>query len=260
MERESLITILVGVTLALAFINTYSIIGIGQQLNAVQGAVVLANNGSGNAGAGTGIGGTGGAGTGDAGGAKAAEPLPAQGGSAPAQKVSADDDAVLGSANAPVEIIEFSDYQCPFCGSFVTQTLPSLKQKYIDTGKVKLIYRDFPLPFHANAQKAAEAAECAGEQGKYYEMHDKIFGNQSAITVPDLKNYAAQIGLDTAKFNTCLDSGAMASEVTKDLADGTAYGVSGTPTFFINGRELVGAQPFSAFETAINAELARVGN
>jgi protein-disulfide isomerase len=171
-------------------------------------------------------------------------------------EVSADDDAVLGDENAPITIIEFSDYECPFCARFYLNTLPRLKSEYIDTGKVKLIYRDFPLSsIHPNAQKAAEAAECAEEQGKYYEMHDKIFENQQAITTTDLKKYANEIGLDTNTFNVCLDSGEMAGEVQKDFQDGQLAGVRGTPTFFINGKPLVGAQPFEAFQQIIEGEL-----
>ena len=167
-----------------------------------------------------------------------------------------DDDSVKGDADAPVTIVEFSDYECPFCGKFYTQTYPQLVQKYIDTGKVKLVFRDFPLSFHPNAQKAAEAAECAGEQGKYYEMHDKIFDNQQALSVTGYKQWASEIGLDTAKFNSCLDSGQMASEVQKDFQDGQAAGVRGTPAFLVNGKLISGAQPFQVFEQVIEAELA----
>ena len=169
--------------------------------------------------------------------------------------VSEDDDAVLGNENAPVTIIEFSDYECPFCARFFSGAYSQIKEKYIDTGKVKLIYRDFPLSFHPNAQKAAEAAECAGDQNKYYEMHDKIFENQQAITTTDLKNYAKEIDLNLQDFNACLDSGEMASEVRKDFQDGQSAGVQGTPTFFINEQKIVGAQPFSAFEEIIEGEL-----
>lgn len=168
---------------------------------------------------------------------------------------SADDDAVKGDENAPVTIIEFSDYECPFCGRWWQQTLPELEEKYIKTGKVKHVYRDFPLGFHKKAQKAAEAAECAGEQGKYFEMHDKLYENQQALSVDDLKQYAADIGLDTEQFNTCLDSGAMEEEVKKDFADGSKYGVRGTPAFFVNGVKIEGAHPFSVFEEVIEAEL-----
>lgn len=166
-----------------------------------------------------------------------------------------DDDAVKGNPKAPVTIVEFSDYECPFCVRFYEQTLKSIEDKYIKTGKVKLIYRDFPLNFHPKAQKAAEAAECAGEQGKYYEMHNKLFeeGVQGGVTA--FKKYAQDLNLDTTKFNACLDQGKMAAEVRKDAADGQKLGVSGTPAFFINGKEIVGAQPFAVFEQAIEEQL-----
>jgi protein-disulfide isomerase len=167
-----------------------------------------------------------------------------------------DNDAVKGDKNAPVTIVEFSDYECPFCGKFYSQTLPQIEEKYIKTGKVKLIYRDYPLGFHAQAQKAAEAAECAGEQGKYYEMHNLLFEKGVAGGVSSFKAYAKEIKLDTAKFDQCLDSGKMSSEVQKDAADGGKYGVQGTPAFFINGKLLSGAQPYSVFQQAIEAELS----
>ncbi|MFH1276388.1 MAG: thioredoxin domain-containing protein [Candidatus Woesearchaeota archaeon] len=166
-----------------------------------------------------------------------------------------DDDAVEGNPNAPVTIVEFSDYECPFCGRFYSQTYGQLKAKYIDTGKVKLVFRDFPLSFHAQAQKAAEAAECAGEQDKYYEMHDLLFEKGVSGGVNAFKSYAAELGLDTTAFNTCLDSGQMASEIRKDFSDGSRAGVKGTPAFFINGKLLSGAQPIQAFEQLIEAEL-----
>lgn len=167
-----------------------------------------------------------------------------------------DDDAILGDPNAPITMIEFSDYECPYCRKFWADTLPQIKEKYINTGKVKFIYRDFPLAAHKDAQKAAEATECAEKQGKFWEMHDKIFGNQSAMAVGDLKKYAADLVLDTDSFNKCLDSGEYKDEVKKDFQDGTKVGISGTPTFFIGSKEkgfekLVGAQPFSAFEQVI---------
>jgi len=169
--------------------------------------------------------------------------------------VTADDDAVLGDSDAPVTIIEFSEYECPFCKRYFDQTYPAIKKEYIDTGKVKIIFRDFPLSFHQQAQKAAEAAECAGEQGKYYEMHDKLFESGVVGGVDTFKNYAQGMGLDQGKFNTCLDSGAMAGEVQKDFQDGQKFGVKGTPAFFINGKLISGAQPFAAFQQAIDAEL-----
>lgn len=168
-----------------------------------------------------------------------------------------DDDAVKGDPKAPVTIVEFSDYECPFCGRFYQQTFLQINEKYIKTGKVKFVYRDFPLSFHTQAQKAAEAAECAGEQGKYYEMHDLLFTKGVQEGVTGFKQYAKEIGLDTTKFNSCLDSGQMASEVKKDMADGAAAGIQGTPGFFVNGVVISGAQPFEAFQQVIDAALAK---
>ncbi len=165
-----------------------------------------------------------------------------------------DDDSVKGDPSAPVTIIEFSDYECPFCARFYSGALQQIETEYIDTGKVKMVFRDFPLSFHENAQKAAEAAELAGEQGKYWEMHDKLF-DTGKLDIASLKQHAEDIGLDMAKFEAGLDSGEMAAEVQKDMNDGIAAGVSGTPAFFVNGKILVGAQPFSVFKAAIEEAL-----
>ncbi|MBU0460763.1 MAG: DsbA family protein [Nanoarchaeota archaeon] len=167
-----------------------------------------------------------------------------------------DDDDVKGDPDAPVTIVEFSDYECPFCEQFYSQTFKQIDQKYIKTGKVKFVYRDFPLGFHAQAQKAAEAAECAGEQGKYYDMHNKLFESGVQGGVDSFKKYAEEIGLNTGEFNSCLDSGKMTGEVKNDLAAGSQLGVSGTPAFFINGKMVVGAQPYSVFEQVIEQALA----
>ena len=178
-----------------------------------------------------------------------------------------DDDAILGDKDAPVTIIEFSDYQCPYCRKFWTETYPSLKKEYIDTGKVKLVFRDFPLSsIHPMAQSASEAAECVKEAGgdeDYYKYHDKMFSEQNILdggtvkstisfTNDDLKKWAKDLGYDISK---CFDSGKFKSEVQKDLSDGSAAGVRATPAFFVNGKLLSGAQPFSSFKTAIDAEL-----
>ncbi len=183
--------------------------------------------------------------------------------------VSIDDDPSKGKTDAPVTIIEFSDYQCPFCSRFVKNTFPDIAKKYIDGDKVKYVFRDFPLEFHKQAPKASEAANCAGDKGKYWEMHDKLFDNQSALTVDKLKQYAADIGLDTESFNACIDSGKHADEINKDLEDGKKATVNGTPTFFIGktqsgkkeiiGKRLVGARPFSSFEQVIEQLLAEPG-
>ncbi|MBI5804161.1 DsbA family protein [Candidatus Pacearchaeota archaeon] len=184
-------------------------------------------------------------------------------------QISEDDDPVLGDKNAPVTIIEFSDYQCPFCRQFWTDTLPTLKEEYIDTGKVKLVYRDFPLSsIHPAATPAAEAANCAREIGgdvAYYKYHDKIFEEQNILdsgspqgpvtkTVQfgevQLEQWASELGYN---IEECLGSGKYVDEIQNDFADG---GSLGTPTFFINGNQLRGAQPFSAFKQVIDAELA----
>lgn len=174
--------------------------------------------------------------------------------------ISIDDDTVKGDKNASVTIIEFSDFECPFCVKFYSQTLPQIEEEYIKTGKVKFVYRDFPLSSHANAQKAAEAAECADEQGKFWEMHDLLFEKGVSSGASSFKEYAEELGLNTKKFSDCLDSGKYEEEVQKDFADGQSYGVSGTPAFFINGIELVGAQPFSAFQQIIEQELSKSSN
>lgn len=168
-----------------------------------------------------------------------------------------DDDSVKGDANAPVTIVEWSDFECPFCTKFYKNTMAQLDETYIKTGKVKMVYRDYPLGFHANAQKAAESAECAGEQDKFWEMHDKLFETGVSGGVSSFKQMAIDLGLDTEKFNECLDSGAMAEEVKKDMQDGIAAGITGTPGFIINGRLIKGAQPFENFKAIIDAELAK---
>jgi protein-disulfide isomerase len=180
--------------------------------------------------------------------------------------VSVDDDPVLGDANAPVTIIEFSDYQCEFCRLFWRNTFGRLKREYIDTGKVKLVFRDFPQSIHPEAQAAALAAECADDQGKYWEYHDKVFSEQVSrgkdrevvrVRRDDLKKWAADIGLEAAEFNQCLDSRKHRKEVDADRDAGEAAGVKGTPVFFINGRPLVGAYPFDAFQKIIDEELQK---
>lgn len=175
--------------------------------------------------------------------------------------VSIDDDAVKGDKNAPVTIVEFSDYECPFCARFFQNTYPQILSEYIDTGKVKLVFRDFPLSFHRNARPASIAAECVREQkgdDGYYEYHDKIFENQSAgLGADNLKKWAGEVGADAAQFAECLDSEKYGDEVDKDFKDGQSYGISGTPGFFINGRKVSGAQPFSVFKSIIDEELAK---
>ncbi|MFH1258049.1 MAG: DsbA family protein [Candidatus Micrarchaeota archaeon] len=157
-----------------------------------------------------------------------------------------------GNKDAKITIIEYSDFQCPYCERFISGAYPSILSDWIDTGKAKIYFKQFPLAqIHPYAEKAAEATLCAEEQGKFWEMHDKLFANQNALTVDDLKKYAADLKLDTAKFNACLDGGTKAADVNAELQEGVANGVTGTPSFFINGEQVVGAQPYAAFQQVL---------
>jgi len=158
-----------------------------------------------------------------------------------------------GPESAPITIIEYADYQCPYC----TRALASLKQvEETYAGKVRIVFRDFPLSqIHANAAKAAEAGACANDQGKFWPMHDKLFANQTKLGVADLKQHATDLGLDAAEFGTCLDSGKHTADIKKSVEEGQRFGLSGTPSFFINGRLLVGAQPYEGFAQVIDEEL-----
>ena len=188
----------------------------------------------------------------------------------PPVNISEDDDPVRGNQDAPITIIEFSDFQCPFCARFHVQTLPLLLEEYIETGKAKLVYRDFPIQsIHPNAMAAAVAAECADDQGKYWEFHDRLFEAQNqwdkADTVEAISifsKYAFDIGLELEQFNECLSGGKYVNEVRKDLEDGRNYGVTGTPGFFVGNEklgfvELKGAQPFESFKKVIDSQLSR---
>jgi protein-disulfide isomerase len=163
---------------------------------------------------------------------------------------------VRGNPQAPVTIIEFSDFQCPYCVR-ARPAVARVREVYGD--RVRFAFRHFPLDFHQQAEKAGEAVACAGEQGKFWEMHDLLWTNTAKLQVPDLKAHAATLGVDRAAFGQCLDSGRYSHLVAGDLEAGQGYGVSGTPAFFVNGRPLVGAQPFEAFAQVIDDELARQG-
>jgi len=167
-----------------------------------------------------------------------------------------DDDAIMGKKDAKITIVSFEDYQCPFCARAHQQSFPQLKKDYIDTGKVNYVFRDFPLSFHPNAQPASEASECAHEQGKFWEYHDALFANQQDLGRDLYLKLAGDLKLDVNKFTTCIDTRKYQKEVEADFAYGSTVGVSGTPTFFINGVRLVGAQPFTAFKQVIDQELA----
>jgi len=177
-----------------------------------------------------------------------------------------EDVPMMGDPDAPVTIVEYSDYQCPFCVRHVQQTMPQLLKNYIETGKVRYVFKDFPLTqIHAQAPKAAEAARCARELGgddAYWQMHDRLFEGQGQWSnnpehVGVFNGYAGDLGLDQVAFGECLDSGRYASAVAADFQEGAGFGVSGTPAFFINGQPLQGAQPYAAFEQLIEALLAQ---
>jgi protein-disulfide isomerase len=153
-------------------------------------------------------------------------------------QVAAGDLPALGQASATVSFVEFSDFQCPFCAKLYREALASMKTNYVDSGKVKVYFRDFPLQFHPNAMPAALAARCANEQGKFWEMHDKLFDTQSAWSGmddvgPTFKGYAADLGLNAEAFNGCYDSRKYESAINADMAQGQSYGVSGTPSNFL---------------------------
>jgi protein-disulfide isomerase len=161
----------------------------------------------------------------------------------------------VGPATAPVTIVEFSDFECPFCGRLFP-TLKSIEKIYLN--RVRIVYRQFPLrKVHPRAEKAAEASLCAADQGHFWEMHDSLFGDQEHLTVDDLKARAAALKLDTTIFNACLDSGRKAAAVDSDIAEGAKAGVNGTPTMFINGRMMPGAQPFATIQAVIEEELQK---
>lgn len=176
-------------------------------------------------------------------------------------------DPFLGSPDSPLVLVEFSDYQCPFCARFFNNTLPLIKKEYIDTGKLRYVFKDFPLDFHKLAQKASEAAHCAGEEGKYWEMHDLLFKNQAKLAEPDLMDHAGKLGLNADAFKKCLADGRFAEGIKKDLEDGrTNSGVTGTPSFVlgkvneggeVEGNIIRGARPYEAFKNQIDALLKK---
>ncbi|HQR44946.1 MAG TPA: thioredoxin domain-containing protein [Thermoanaerobaculia bacterium] len=158
-----------------------------------------------------------------------------------------------GDQKAPITVVEFSDYECPYCGT-VEPTIKRILEQY--PGKVRLVLMQYPLSIHPFAPKASEAALCAGEQGRYWEMHDKLFANQKALGVDALKGYARALALDPAAFDKCLDSGRMSAVINANMKAGEAAGVNSTPYFLVNGRPLSGAQPFERFKALIDWELA----
>ena len=174
-----------------------------------------------------------------------------------------------GSAQATVAIVEFSDFECPFCGRYVTQTLPRITSEYIANGKIQYFFVHFPIEsLHPGAFRAHEAAICAGEQGKFWEMHDRLFANQKALTDADLHGHANAIGLDMARFGPCVEDGRATSQVREDQALGQRTGVGGTPLFLVGTiepggtsvqavRAISGAQPFALFKQTLDEALGK---
>lgn len=233
MDNTKILTILISITLVLTIVNLSATINIYYKINSVENLNSTKEFVAG------------------------LVPQPAPINIPPPLKINMTTDgySVLGSKDASVTIIEFSDFQCPFCEKFFTQTFPQIKKNYIQTGKIKYVYRDYPLDIHQYANKAAQAAKCGDEQGKFWEFHDKIFENQNSLNNESFSQFAKELGLNTNEFNNCLDSGRKVQNVLKDFQDGNSYGVTGTPTFFINGKELVGAQPYEVFQQIIEEKL-----
>lgn len=196
--------------------------------------------------------------TGTVAGVEDTNPSPTDAPAAPTAPVDitvTDQDHVRGDKNAPVTIVEYSDFECPFCARHLP-TVEKIMQEY--DGQVRLIYRHFPLSFHPQAQKAAEASECASEQGKFWEMHDKLFAMNEAgtLSLENFKKAAGELGLKQAQFDSCLNDGKYADRVQSDFSQGSQYGVNGTPATFVNGKLVSGAVPFESFKTVIDQALA----
>ncbi|WP_224372772.1 DsbA family protein [Hyalangium versicolor] len=172
----------------------------------------------------------------------------------PVQKVDLGSAPVKGAADAPVTLVAFSDFECPFC-SRAANTVKQLEDEY--QGKLKVAFKHQPLPRHPNAKLAAAASMAANEQGKFWEMHDKLFANQTSLDRASLEKYAQELGLDVAKFKASLDANKFEDYISKDAEQGTKVGASGTPTFFINGRQIVGAKPIEVFRRVIDEELKK---
>ena len=184
------------------------------------------------------------------------QPAPSPAPAVPAPAVNqtfniAKSDHVRGDFNAPITLVEFSDFECPFC----ERHYPTMKQILSNyQGKVRLVYKHYPLSFHPNAQKAAESSECADEQGKFWEYHDKIFANQpNGLSADKFKQWAVELKLNAKKFNDCLDVGKYAAKVQADFQEGSQKGVNGTPATFVNGQLVSGAVPYESFKQIIDS-------
>ncbi len=198
----------------------------------------------------------------------AARPQAARPQAAPARvSVSAKGRPALGDPEAPLTLVEFTDYQCPFCNRFFRTAFPEIKKKYIDSGKLRLVIKDLPLAFHANARGAAQAAHCAGEQGRFWPLHDKLYENATRLEAANLPGYGEQAGLEADAFRDCLASERHLAAIDGDAAEAGRVGITGTPSFVLGrttadaiaGEKIVGAKPYPAFEAKIEALLAEAG-
>jgi len=171
----------------------------------------------------------------------------------------------VGRADAPLTLVEYTDYQCPFCQQYHNAAFAQIKANYIDTGKVKFVSRDFPLPFHENAMRSAVAARCAAEQGKFWELRHTMIVNASQLQQDKLEGYAANVSMDVNKFKTCVAADKFKASIDKDIAEGTAAGINGTPSFVLGrvkdgklqGVRMVGAMPYAQFDAKIKEMLAQ---
>lgn len=183
-------------------------------------------------------------------------------------EVSSKNRPALGDPEAPVTLIEFTDYQCPFCRRFFQTTFPALKKAYIDTGKLRFVVRDLPLPFHTNARKAAQAAHCAGDQGQFWAMHDLLYENASRLQETALPGYAERLSLDLPAFRACLESDRHLAAIDSDAAEANKVGIRGTPGFVlglstedvVEGIHIRGAQPFGTFDGHIKSLLRKAAS
>ena len=179
-------------------------------------------------------------------------------------KISVGDSYSLGADDAPLILVEFTDYQCPFCNQFHRLTFPELRKTYIDTGKIRFISRDLPLEFHNNALLAARAARCAGEQDKYWALRDVLSSNPNNLSQQAILNYGRELSLDTKRLQACLDSEQYRADIQKDVTEAHSIGITGTPGFVLGrssnhtleGIKIVGAQPFALFDAKIKELLA----
>ncbi len=171
----------------------------------------------------------------------------------PKEDVAIGNAPVQGSRDAAVKVVEFADYECPYCRK-VEPTLDKLRKQY--GNRVAFAFKDFPLPMHKHAEKAAEAARCANEQGKFWDFHDKLFSGDTSLEIPEMKTYARSMKLDSAKFDKCLDSGGEAAGIQKDQAEGSRLGLTGTPTFFVNGHFISGNISYETLQGLVDQELA----